>query len=185
MLPHVKKPGGGLHAPRIDKHSKHRHCGFICSGNSGRRVQRSTLGTRAKTQSSEWVQPIRGAKACTRNVVNAATGRRPQTKPSWVAQPYGEALLATEPQTLVKLLAASEIAFFERILELGDETLGRKRRYKPCYRRGPGPRGQDKFKNIDRIVAGYPACLSCLIGTSEICKTVQNETASPGIREQS
>jgi hypothetical protein len=36
-------------------------------------------------------------------------------------KPYGEALLATEPQTLAKLLAASEIAFFERILELGDE----------------------------------------------------------------
>src|ERR1700722_11077652 len=122
MLPHVKKPGGGLHAPRIDKHSKHRHCGFICSGNSGRRVQRSTSGTRAKTQPNEWVQPIRGAKAYTRNVVNAATGRHPQTKPSRVAQPYGEALLTTEPQTLAKLLAPSEIAFFERILELGDEN---------------------------------------------------------------
>jgi hypothetical protein len=41
--------------------------------------------------------------------------------PGW-HKPYGEALLATEPQTLAKLLAASEIAFFERILELGDES---------------------------------------------------------------
>jgi hypothetical protein len=41
--------------------------------------------------------------------------------PGW-HKPYGEALLTTEPQTLAKLLAASEIAFFERILELGDEN---------------------------------------------------------------
>ena len=41
--------------------------------------------------------------------------------PGW-HQPYGEASLTTEPQTLAKLLAASEIAFFERILELGDEN---------------------------------------------------------------
>jgi hypothetical protein len=41
--------------------------------------------------------------------------------PRW-HKSYGEALLATEPQTLAKLLAASEIAFFERILELGDEN---------------------------------------------------------------
>jgi hypothetical protein len=41
--------------------------------------------------------------------------------PAW-HRPYGEALLATEPRTLVKLLAAAEKAFFERILELGDET---------------------------------------------------------------
>ena len=37
-------------------------------------------------------------------------------------KPYGEALLTTEPQTLAKLLAASEIAFFERILELEGEN---------------------------------------------------------------
>jgi hypothetical protein len=36
--------------------------------------------------------------------------------PGW-HKPYGEALLTTEPQTLAKLLA-----FFERILELGDEN---------------------------------------------------------------
>jgi hypothetical protein len=41
--------------------------------------------------------------------------------PAW-HKTYGEALLTTEPQTLAKLLAASEIAFFERILELGDES---------------------------------------------------------------
>ena len=41
--------------------------------------------------------------------------------PGW-HKPYGEALLATEPQTLAKLLAASEIAFFQRILELGGEN---------------------------------------------------------------
>src|SRR5271156_6642850 len=41
--------------------------------------------------------------------------------PRW-HKSYGEALLATEPQTLAKFLAASEIAFFERILELGDEN---------------------------------------------------------------
>jgi hypothetical protein len=41
--------------------------------------------------------------------------------PAW-HKPYGEALLATEPQTLVKLLAVAENAFFERILELGDES---------------------------------------------------------------
>jgi hypothetical protein len=41
--------------------------------------------------------------------------------PRW-HKSYGEALLATEPQTLAKLLAASEIAFFERIWELGDEN---------------------------------------------------------------
>jgi hypothetical protein len=36
-------------------------------------------------------------------------------------KPYGEALLATEPQALAKLLAAAEKAFFGRILELGNE----------------------------------------------------------------
>jgi hypothetical protein len=41
--------------------------------------------------------------------------------PAW-HKPYAEALLTTEPQTLVKLVAAAEIAFFERILELGDEN---------------------------------------------------------------
>ena len=41
--------------------------------------------------------------------------------PGWHT-PYGEALRTTEPRTLAKLLAASEIAFFERILELGDEN---------------------------------------------------------------
>jgi hypothetical protein len=41
--------------------------------------------------------------------------------PSW-HKPYAEALLRTEPQTLVRLLAAAEIAFFKRILELGDEN---------------------------------------------------------------
>ncbi len=41
--------------------------------------------------------------------------------PGW-HKPYGEALLTTEPKTLAKLLAASEMAFFERILELGDES---------------------------------------------------------------
>jgi hypothetical protein len=41
--------------------------------------------------------------------------------PAW-HKPYGEALLTTEPQTLAKLLAASKMAFFERILELGDES---------------------------------------------------------------
>jgi hypothetical protein len=41
--------------------------------------------------------------------------------PAW-HQPYGEALLTTEPQRLTQLLAAAEIAFFGRILELGDES---------------------------------------------------------------
>jgi hypothetical protein len=41
--------------------------------------------------------------------------------PGW-HKPYGEALLTTEPQTLAKLVAASEMAFFKRILELGDEN---------------------------------------------------------------
>jgi hypothetical protein len=52
--------------------------------------------------------------------------RQPSAKlkldlPAW-HKPYGEALLATEPQRLTQLLAAAEKAFFERILELGDET---------------------------------------------------------------
>ena len=41
--------------------------------------------------------------------------------PAW-HKPYAEALLTKEPQALVRLLAAAEIAFFERILELGDEN---------------------------------------------------------------
>jgi hypothetical protein len=41
--------------------------------------------------------------------------------PAW-HKPYGEALLATEPQTLAKLLAVAEKAFLERILELGGES---------------------------------------------------------------
>lgn len=40
--------------------------------------------------------------------------------PAW-HKPYGEALLTKEPQTLVRLLAATQIACFQRILELGDE----------------------------------------------------------------
>jgi hypothetical protein len=52
--------------------------------------------------------------------------RQPSVKPklslpAW-HKPYGEALLATEPQRLMQLLAATEMAFFERILELGDES---------------------------------------------------------------
>ena len=52
--------------------------------------------------------------------------RQPSAKqklnlPAW-HRPYGEALLTTEPQRLAQLLAATEIAFFERILELGDES---------------------------------------------------------------
>jgi hypothetical protein len=52
--------------------------------------------------------------------------RQPSAKlrlslPAW-HKPYGEALLATEPLRLTRLLAATEKAFFERILELGDET---------------------------------------------------------------
>jgi hypothetical protein len=41
--------------------------------------------------------------------------------PAW-HKPYGEALLATEPQTLAKLLAVAEKALLERILELGGES---------------------------------------------------------------
>jgi hypothetical protein len=41
--------------------------------------------------------------------------------PGW-HKPYGEALLETETQKLAKLLVASERAFFERILQLGDES---------------------------------------------------------------
>lgn len=41
--------------------------------------------------------------------------------PAW-HKPYGEALLAKEPQTLARLLAVAEETFFERILELGDES---------------------------------------------------------------
>jgi|HubBroStandDraft_1064217.scaffolds.fasta_scaffold10053_3 hypothetical protein len=41
--------------------------------------------------------------------------------PAW-HKPYAEALLTKEPQALVRLLAAAEIAFFQRILELGDEN---------------------------------------------------------------
>jgi hypothetical protein len=41
--------------------------------------------------------------------------------PAW-HKPYAEALLTREPQALVRLLAAAEIAFFQRILELGDEN---------------------------------------------------------------
>jgi hypothetical protein len=41
--------------------------------------------------------------------------------PAW-HKPYAEALLTREPQTLVRLLAAAEIEFFKRILELGDEN---------------------------------------------------------------
>jgi hypothetical protein len=59
----------------------------------------------------------------TRSMVPA---RQPSVKPklslpAW-HKPYGEALLATEPQRLMQLLAATEMAFFERILELGDES---------------------------------------------------------------
>jgi hypothetical protein len=46
--------------------------------------------------------------------------------PAW-HKPYAEALLTNEPQTLAKLLAASEIAFCERILELGDENVSDER----------------------------------------------------------
>jgi hypothetical protein len=41
--------------------------------------------------------------------------------PAW-HKPYAEALLTKDPQALVRLLAAAEIAFFQRILELGDEN---------------------------------------------------------------
>jgi hypothetical protein len=41
--------------------------------------------------------------------------------PAW-HKPYAEALLTREPQALVTLLAAAEIAFFRHILELGDEN---------------------------------------------------------------
>jgi hypothetical protein len=41
--------------------------------------------------------------------------------PAW-HKLYAEALLTTEPQRLTQLLAAVEMTFFERILELGDEN---------------------------------------------------------------
>jgi len=41
--------------------------------------------------------------------------------PAW-HKPYAQALLTTEPQTLARLLAVAERAFFERILELGHEN---------------------------------------------------------------
>jgi len=37
-------------------------------------------------------------------------------------RPYAEALLTTEPQTLLRLLGVAEKALFERILELGGEN---------------------------------------------------------------
>jgi hypothetical protein len=40
--------------------------------------------------------------------------------PEW-HKPYGEALLTTDPQTLLKLLAAAQVALFERLLELTDQ----------------------------------------------------------------
>jgi hypothetical protein len=54
----------------------------------------------------------------------SSTRQRATPKLSLAAwhRPYGEALLATEPQILVKSLATAEKAFFERILELGDES---------------------------------------------------------------
>jgi hypothetical protein len=40
--------------------------------------------------------------------------------PAW-HKPYGEALLTTDPQTLLKLLAAAQVALFERLLELTEQ----------------------------------------------------------------
>jgi hypothetical protein len=53
-----------------------------------------------------------------------ADGRRHTRSmvPAPATQRDGEALLATEPQRLMRLLAATEMALFERILELGDES---------------------------------------------------------------
>jgi hypothetical protein len=75
--------------------------------------------------------------------------------PGW-HKPYSEALLTTEPQTLAKFtsrLGNSVLRTHSGIR--GRKRLGRKKRYKPCYRCGPGPKYLDQFKNIDRIVGGY------------------------------
>src|ERR1700730_4639436 len=46
-----------------------------------------------------------------------STGNYKLDYPAW-HQPYAEALLETDPEILVKLLAATEIAVFKRFLEL-------------------------------------------------------------------
>jgi hypothetical protein len=105
----VKKSGGGLRAPRIDKHSKHRHCGFRCSGNSGRRVQRSMLEPGLKLSRINGCSLL-DARRNTRAMLSTRRlgATHKLSLPEW-HKPHGEALLATEPRTLAKLLAASEI----------------------------------------------------------------------------
>jgi hypothetical protein len=46
--------------------------------------------------------------------------------PAW-QKPYAEALLATENQASLKLLATAEIAFFARLLELADKDASEER----------------------------------------------------------
>jgi hypothetical protein len=64
-----------------------------------------------------------GARRHTRAVFRTVEHRTTHNLnlPAW-HKPYAEALLTREPQTLVRLLAAAEIEFFKRILELGDEN---------------------------------------------------------------
>jgi hypothetical protein len=62
--------------------------------------------------------------------------RQPSVKPklslpAW-NEPYGEALLATESQTLTQLLTTTEMAFFERILELRNENASDEREDMSC-----------------------------------------------------
>jgi hypothetical protein len=59
------------------------------------------------------------------------SGKPKLSLPAW-HKPYGEALLGTEPHTLTQLLAATEMAFFERILELGNENTSDEREDISC-----------------------------------------------------
>ena len=106
----VKNLRGGLHDP-IEKH-------FRCSGTSRRRVKRS-VGTWSEAKPNEGLQLVRWAKAHTRNVASAATRREPQTKSSHVAQTICRSFAReSDPEISAPLLAATERAIFERLLEL-------------------------------------------------------------------
>ena len=75
------------------------------------------------------MQPVRCAKEYTCDVVNAATGRDPQTEPSGVAQTSRRSFAGNRAANTSEITSRlGNIAFFERILELVYENASDERK---------------------------------------------------------
>ncbi len=103
---------------QIDKHSKRSLCGFRCSGTSGRRVKRSSWEPGLKPSRMRGYSLSDGRRHTRAMLPARLRGVNHKLNlPMW-HKPYAEALLESDPAISAQLLAATERAIFERLLEL-------------------------------------------------------------------